>query len=494
MLSINYVEGSMVVFSNNYLKQSNKPNYEAEQFLWPVNVWQVYTSQPQGRRLNLFEKTILEVFHVSGKRSVTNEQVADWLGLETDMVSYIITAQLIPNGHLTAKGKLTEDGIRLLEDEVNDNLTTAYVFQCAMTGKWLPRICYSLHSIESVGTSNQLKFRLNRGDDYEEWPFVVKPISTFLDAPTIEDLNGITKEFKDDLYIAKNTRDIEFNIERVDKLTLAATEAIPSYLTVWGDVNSGFEWSIYDPFDISITSSWMAKLFNHGIKSYPPLGRFALHKLGGMDTTLSYEETCLKFAEAAKLKVLVSYSDASKIEGLSEALYPMLESYEKVKVNDVADNAINRPLITQCIIVIENICDYVLKNYSLQRPKRLPNPGTRNSKELLQGLIVNATNMNQTMVNEVLNVAPTRVYSAAMFRNSTARAQLAAIFISMESYPHHPLRFLLEDQTYLIELYEFTVLRDKCSHKNPPKVSNQQIKRAVSLVDTFLNKLFIGMK
>ncbi len=34
----------MAVFSNNYLKQSNKPNYEADQFLWPVNVWQVYTS------------------------------------------------------------------------------------------------------------------------------------------------------------------------------------------------------------------------------------------------------------------------------------------------------------------------------------------------------------------------------------------------------------------------------------------------------------------
>lgn len=484
----------MVVFANRYLKQSDKPNYDASQFLWPVNIWQVYTSEPQGKQLNLFEKTILEIFNVSGRRSVTNQQIAQWLGLETDMVSYIITAQLIPNGYLTSKGKLTESGIKLLDEELNDNLTTAYVFQCAMTGQWLPRVCYSLQSIESSGTSEQPKFKLSRGSDYEERPFLVKSSRNFIEAPTNEELNEITQNFRDDLYIAKNTRDVKFNIERVDKLTLASTEAIPSYLTVWGDVSRGFEWTIYDPFDISISSTWMTKLFNEGVKFYPPLGRYALRELGATDTTLSYEDTCLKFVEAAKLKVLVSYSEASKIDGLSEALYPMLEDYEKVKADDEPHYSTNAALVVKCIIIIEIVCTYVLKKYVLKSPYRLPKRQTIDGDKIIKRLIKDATKLSCEMLDEAVQVQPTKVFNAAKGWNSTVRAQLAGILISMESYQYHPLKFLLEDQTYFIALYRLTHLRDDCAHKNPPKVSNQQIIRAVNLVDTFLNKLFIGMK
>lgn len=483
----------MAMFANNYLQQSEKPNYKAHQLLWPVNVWLVYTSQPQGRQLNLFEKTILEILNVSGRRQVTNGQIAEWLGLETDMVSYIITAQLTPNGYLTSNGQVTENGKSLLADELNDNLTTAYVFQCAITGEWLPRVSFTLNNIYPISTNGHPKFKLSRGSDYVEISFIVKSTNNYIDPPSEEELNEIIINFRDDLFIAKNTRDIEFDTQGVDNLTLASNEATPAYLTVWGDISCGFEWTTYDPFNISTYSTWMADLFKKGCESDPSLARYALAKLGGTDTTLSYEEACLKFAEAAKLKVLVSYSDANKIEGLTEALYPMLEDYEKVKESDNPNYSTNAALVTKCIIIVENICEYALKQYSLQNPHRLPKPNTKNPKEILKGLITNATKMNKKMLDEVLKVAPSKVFNAAKCRNSTVRAQLAAIFISMESYLHHPLSFLLEDQTYFVDLYNLTFLRDDCAHKNPPKVSNQQINKAVSLIDTFLNKLFIGL-
>jgi len=509
MHSTNYVKGSWAVFANTYLLQAKQPNYsyknnDAKAMLWPVNMWQVYTNKPQGRELNVFEKTILQLFNVSGKRSLKNEDIANWLGLEIDMVSYIITAQLMPNGWLTEKGQVTSKGVELLDDEVNDSLTTAYIFQCAITGKWLPRVCFSLEEIAPCNDDiRRPKFKLKRASDYVTTPFVVTTHRAFNGAPSEYELETIATQFQDAVYIAKNTRnkdEWQQPPSSFDKLTLTSQNATSVYLTVWGDTTTSFEWTLYDPFAISSTSSWMTTSFKQGCKENKALGNYALSQLGVSDKDLSYDQACLKFAEDAKLKVLVKYPRAGQIKDLTDALFQLfelqerLERLERLEQENYSRSAANTEFIIKSIKVVEVVCSYILERYPLNRAVALPKGNGSRDRRLLKQLIVNATKINDEMAEQVLALNASRVYAAAIGKNSSVRAQLAAIFISMEAHLQHPLRFLLEQQTYFSNFYKITHLRDECSHGSSIHIAHQQIKTVISTIDTFLNKLFNGIE
>jgi hypothetical protein len=485
------------VFANTYLLQTKQPNYDAKAILWPVNMWQVYTNKPQGRELNVFEKTILQLFNVSGKRSLKNEDIANWLGLEIDMVSYIITAQLIPNGWLTEKGQVTSKGVELLDDEVNDSLTTAYIFQCAITGKWFPRVCFNLNEIYPCNDTRRPKFKLRRASDYETEPFVVTGKNTYANAPSEQELISISSEFQDAVYIAKNTRnedEWQQPPSSFDKLTLASQSATSIYLTVWGDTTTSFELTLYDPFAISSTSTWMTTSFKQGCKENKALGNYALSQLRVSDKDLSYDQACLKFAEDAKLKVLVKYPRAGQINDLTDAIFQLFELQERLEQENYSRSAANTEFITKSIKVVEVVCSYILERYPLNRAVALPKGNGSRDRRLLKQLIVNATKINDEMAEQVLALNASRVYAAAVGKNSSVRAQLAAIFISMETHQQHPLKFLLEQQTYFSNFYKITHLRDECSHGSSINIAHQQIKTVISTVDTFLNKLFNGIE
>ncbi|PKI12708.1 hypothetical protein [Colwellia sp. 12G3] len=487
----------MAVFANTYFLQTKQPDYDAKSMLWPVHMWQVYTNSPKGRELNIFEKTILQLFNVSDKRNLKNEDIANWLGLETDMVSYIITAQLIPNGWLTEKGQVTESGTKILDDEVNASLTTAYVFQCAITHQWLPRVCFNLEEIYSINNSDRLKFKFKRSSDYVSVPFVIASRSIESMPPNEEDLRSISTDFQEAIYIAKNTRDNdEWQPEqsKVDRLTLAPQGATPAYLTVWGDTQTSFEWTLYDPFGISTKATWMKELFQQGCKSNKALGQFALAALDVGNAKMDYEEACLNFSEKANFTVLVKYPNAKKTPGLTDALFEMFEAHERISHEKSPHNSTKTKLIVSCGQVLEVVCTQVLKDYVLENPYELPKPQTKNGTEIIKHLIAEATGMSVDMLNQSTKVQPSKIFSAAKGKNSSLRAQLVAIFISMGNHRQHPLKFLLDDQTYFKRFYALTFLRDDCAHKSPPNVSITTVNNAVGLIDTFLNKLFIGIE
>lgn len=494
---INYVKESMAVFADTYLLQTKQPDYDAKSLLWPVNMWQVYTNNPKGRELNIFEKTILQLFNVSEKRNLKNEDIANWLGLETDMVSYIITAQLLPNGWLTESGQVTESGTKILDNEVNDSLTTAYVFQCAITQQWLPRVCFNLEEIYSKNNSGRPKFKFKRASNSVSAPFVIASRKIEAMPPNEEDLESIAIDFQEAIYIAKNTRE---NDEwqppqsKVDRLTLAPQGVTPAYLTVWGDTQTSFEWTLYDPFGVSTKAKWMKELFQQGCKSNKALGQFALAALDVGNEKMDYEEACLNFAEKANFTVLVKYPNAKKIPGLTDALFEMLEVHERISHEKSPHNSSKSKLIVSCGQILEVVCTQILKDYVLDNPYKLPKPQTKNGTEIIKHLIAEATAMSGNMLNEATKVQPSKIYSAAIGTNSSLRAQLVAIFISMTNHHQHPLKFLLDDQTYFKRFYALTFLRDGCAHKNPPKVSITTVDNAVDLIDTFLTKLFNGIE
>ena len=113
------------MFSNTYIKITDFPkNREVQLFAWPIYSWEVYLSSHKGRELNLFEKTILELIRVTGDRELSSSQIAEWLSLEKEMVLYILTATMQPNGWLDKNFKITEEGRKILDSDTETEMTT----------------------------------------------------------------------------------------------------------------------------------------------------------------------------------------------------------------------------------------------------------------------------------------------------------------------------------------------------------------------------------
>ncbi|WP_229628731.1 hypothetical protein, partial [Vibrio parahaemolyticus] len=67
--------------------------------LWPVYVWRVFAPNTSGKASNVFEKTLLSFLKMSqGSRLDAKrlEDISQWMGLESDMVQYILDSQLKP--------------------------------------------------------------------------------------------------------------------------------------------------------------------------------------------------------------------------------------------------------------------------------------------------------------------------------------------------------------------------------------------------------------
>ena len=106
------------MFSNTYITTTEFPrNRDVQLFAWPVYSWEVYLSAHKGRELNLFERTILDLIRITGDRELSVSQIAEWLSLEKEMVLYILTATMQPNGWLDKNFKITKEGRKFLDSE-----------------------------------------------------------------------------------------------------------------------------------------------------------------------------------------------------------------------------------------------------------------------------------------------------------------------------------------------------------------------------------------
>ena len=116
--------------------------------LWPVRVWKVLYPTNRVLKLNLFQQAILGLARA---RCQDTSEMAELLGLDRELVAFIIATQLIPNGWMTTLGSVTSQGERVLEEaqDASEEVRMGYAYQDAISGNWLPRFTEELPEIEA---------------------------------------------------------------------------------------------------------------------------------------------------------------------------------------------------------------------------------------------------------------------------------------------------------------------------------------------------------
>lgn len=461
-------------------------------FAWPVYCKEVYLSSPKGRMLNIFEKTILELIKVTGSRSLTSTQIAEWLGLEEDMVLYILTATMQPNGWLDKNFKITSEGNKLLESDEDADITSALIFQCAVTGKWLPRVAYESNELEPVGLNNKLEFKLDRASGRTEQAYQVRRYINTPNEPDEFILNDIIKKDRDARWVAFNVMDdVDSLAKSSDRAILSSKASSADYILVWADKSSGYKFDFIDPFALSDKANWMHDLFEQASKALPDLQKFFLSRFNPEDEELTYTENLQLMQEKARLEVLIQYPNAHSINGLIYPLFELLNDKEKLLSNKSSEFSLNRSVINSCGSIVEITSKAILEMYKFKRLSTLPAKHQSNKESHIRDLLSNSTELTRDQIKKVLSVNPNKIYATAKGWNSTMRSLLATIFISMKEYPHHPMHFLISDVLLFDEIYSLSFDRDEASHGNNTKYTREQALHYINIVDKFLKKILV---
>lgn len=492
---MSFVNRRKALFSSTYIKTADFPkSRDVQLFAWPIYSWEVYLSSHKGRELNLFERTILELIRVTGNRELSSSQIAEWLSLEKEMVLYILTAIMQPNGWLDKNFKITEEGQKVLDSETKPEMTSASVFQCALTGKWFPRIAYECSEIEPEKDTDKLIFKLDRATDKRVRGYRVSKMIHEITRPSDNEINNLLSKDKEARWIANNISDERYHTPiKAEKIILSNKDVKQSYLLLWADMSSGFKFDFIDPFALSHKAPWMNELFDQARSVNYKLEQFSSSRFNTEEEELSYSEMIELMKETARIEVLTKYPNAERIEALVEPLFELMNGKERLNREKFADYSLNRSLINGCGSVIEFVCKATLNNHPLMRLDVLPDNRLSNYKQKreLEWLLKKERKFSQSQIDSILRVQPGKIYQTAKGKNSSLRSLLATIFISMRDYPHHPFEFMTRDGLLFDLVYELSHVRDEASHGNSTKFTNEQVLHYINVVDKVLENILM---
>lgn len=492
---MSFVKRRKALFSRTYIKTTDfLKSRDVQLFAWPIYSWEVYLSSHKGRELNVFERTILELIRVTGNRELSSNQIAEWLALEKEMVLYILTATMQPNGWLDKNFKITEEGRKVLDSETEPEMTTASVFQCALTGQWFPRIAYEYSEIEPEKDTDKLIFKLDRATDKRVRGYRVNKVIHEVNKPSDNEINDLLSKDKEARWIANNISDERYYAPiQAEKITLSNKDAKQSYLLLWADMSSGFKFDFIDPFSLSNKAPWMNDLFDQARTVNDKLEQFSSSIFNTEEEELSYSETIELMKETARVEVLTKYPNAERFEGLVEPLFELMNGKERLNRQKFEDYSLNKSLINGCGSVLEFVCKATLNTHPFMRLDILPEnklPNFKKKREL-EWLLKKVGKFSQSQIDSILRVQPGKIYQTAIGNNSSLRSLLATIFISMRDYPHHPFQFITSDSLLFESVYELSHDRDEASHGNSTRFTNDQALHYINVVDKVLENILL---
>ena len=168
----------MEKFSNNYLSYFSKlPKAESMPVFIPIWLTKIVAPRVDRKKPNLFQQTVLALVNV-GQNDRT--KMAEWLGVDIELIDIIIDTELLPNGWLTLEAGrllLTENGKEMVnqKDVVNIDKEIYYVVQDAITLKFWPRLIHKTHYIDVYEENNELYIIGNRETGSRIKPFIIYP-------------------------------------------------------------------------------------------------------------------------------------------------------------------------------------------------------------------------------------------------------------------------------------------------------------------------------
>jgi hypothetical protein len=447
-------------------------------FLWPVRVTKVLYPTKRTVRVNLFQQAILGLARA---RCLDGQEIATLLGLDRELVLFIIATQLIPNGWMTTQG-ITPRGENILEESEDtfDEIRIGYAYQDSISGNWLPRFTEELPEIEPRrhDESGFPVFLRSLDSGKEDRPYRLS--HTRDAAMELGALFDAFERYRTDHAHAKERDQSEDLPRRLRIESLSFVEAIPQPMWLWTwvfpDAGASQPWLISDPFGLQLAASWLRKPLQEILPRNDGAARYIANSLDKSASTNTAPAEWLRSLEnQVDLELLADYNWSRNfpiIEGYLASVLrktALLSSLDKPWQEDISG------LLNEVNKLVESVLQWLLKAYPPD-VRRLPywkdQKDWRDGEAMYYLRAMAVSGFTDDVIKKLSGQTLDQVRTAVRKGSSSVKALLFAALLATVDHRDHPFFSLSSDQLRLNMVLEMTDARNKKgSHSGVDRIS-----------------------
>lgn len=434
--------------------------------LWPVRVCKVLYPTKRSLQLNLFQQAILGLARA---RCQDRVEMAELLGLDQELVAFIIASQLIPNGWMTNLAAITSKGERVLDDALDDSeeVRMGYAYQDSISGSWLPRFTEDLAEIEpnSINSRGYPAFLVNRNSGKEYRPFRLNHLKeSALDTGALFDA---FKRYRTDHDHARQRDDELPTRVRIESISFVENSAQPMWLWTWiyPDKAGQHPWLVADPFGLQRAASWLRKPLKAVLPRNDGLAKYIVNAIGTTRTNDSSAEEWLQSLESQiDVMLLADYSWSRKVPLVEGYLASVLRRRLSLEGQERSLPEDATSLLIETHNLTESVLQWLLKTYPADI-KRLPHRKNQRdwkkgeAQHYLQSL--NLSCLTDDVIKRLSYQSLNQVRNAVEGGGSSPKALLFAGLLGTVDQENHPFHSLAADELQLSRLLDMADDRNK---------------------------------
>jgi hypothetical protein len=466
--------------ADRYLRFDARRPPGGRPFLWPVRVWKVLYPTKRVLKLNLFQQAILGLARA---RCQDSSEMATLLGLDRELVVFIIATQLIPNGWMTTLGAVTTQGERVLEEtqDASEEVRMGYAYQDAISGNWLPRFTEELPEIEArrIDERGYPIFLRDLDSGKEDRPF---RLNHFRDgALDMGALFDAFERYRTDHDHAKQRDDELPTRVRIESLSFVEDSAQPMWLWTWifPDEAGPQPWLVADPFGLQQAASWLRKPLQEVLPRNEGLARYIADAVGETRSNeLSAEEWLRSLENQIDLTVLADYSWSGKVPAISGYLTSVLRRSALLASQDKTWQEDLTSLLIETHNLAESVFQWLLKRFPVD-VRRLPDRSQDKNwtKDLASEILrtLPAAQLTDDTVRRLASQNLREIRNALVRGNSSLKALMFAALLSTIEHSTHPLKDLAPQALALDRILDMADARNrKAGHAGGDKISKDE--------------------
>lgn len=466
--------------ADRYLRFDVRRPPGARPFLWPVRVWKVLYPKNRVLKLNLFQQAILGLARA---RCQDSAEMAELLGLDQELVAFIIATQLIPNGWMTTLGALTPQGERVLEEaqDASEEVRMGYAYQDAISGNWFPRFTEELPEIEAkrIDERGYPVFLRDLDSGKEDRPF---RLNHYRDG--VMDMGALFDAFQryrtDHEHAKQRDEELATRV-RIESLSFVEDSAQPMWLWTWifPDEAGSQPWLVADPFGLQQAASWLRKPLQEVLPRNEGLARYIADAVGETRSNeLSAEEWLRSLENQIDLTVLADYSWSRKVPAISGYLTTVLRRNALLTSQDKTWPEDLTSLLIETHNLAESVFQWLLKRFPVD-VRRLPDRSQDKNwtKDLASEILrtLPAAQLTDDTVRRLASQNLREIRNALIRGNSSLKALMFATLLSTIEHATHPLKDLAPQAIALDRILDMADARNrKAGHAGGDKISKDE--------------------
>ncbi|PVZ64503.1 hypothetical protein [Pelagibaculum spongiae] len=485
----------MDLFSNRILNfhKGFLPNNGA--YLLPIWIWDV-AAPDQTKKLNVLEKTILQLIYAN---KTDLDDIADFMGLEAELIRYIYAGQLMPNGMIDSKGKITDKGKAAIssEDTGYKSLTTAYIFQNAIDGSLLPNISYDVPEldVQPEQYGDLLKFRVRRDKDFQTKAFTLKAEMELPKEPSFQQLVDLITKHNDLIHNLQVRGEFESNTRGFadDDIEVLNEEPRRAYLLNWVVEDQDQVWSTTDPFALVKTSEHCREIVFSQFKKNAGFARHSQPIIGVIKEQETYQQMQERLVASVDFTQFVEYSNAPKIPNLEPILGAFLRRKQSLEEHENKSTIRYEncdDLILQCQKLFECCFKWQLVEWPVANHNFIGKGWEyKDIHEALSNIF--GSGLSSQALDNLSKVKSGAIFHAATSKekNVSVRPLIAAALFSLPANPEHPLCQLNPDDLRIDQILAVAEARNKVAHASDKQTTKNTALMYADFTSEWLKKL-----